>query len=210
MQQTARLKLPHKKRRRRRGGAPTLLPDLEEVVCLTDTSSRGGAVRRPVGREEAAAELALALQPREARQYVRWDLFKQEFAEKQRIDLWFWVQPARGKNMVFLTAHGARPYIATAINLRNLQGRTTNLPGLVSECLRPVLEQDARMYVVLESNGKAWALVSILANRREVGEEQVRSLTLDTPAPPPLPESRVKVLLTLTLVYTTLRVKLSF
>merc|ERR1719209_1078354 len=49
------------------------------------------------------------------------------------------------------------------------------------------------MYVVLESNGKAWALVSILANRREVGEEQVRSLTLDTPAPPPLPESRGKV-----------------
>ena len=142
-------------------------------------------------------KLSLQVQPRESRQYVRWDLFKQEFAVDERIDLWFWVRPTgRGKSMVFLTEHNTKPYIATAINMRNLQGRTNNLPGLVSECLKPKQERDSRMYVVLESNGTVWTLVSILANRKEVGEEEIRSLTLEAPpAPSPAPENRMKVVM---------------
>ena len=98
--------------------------------------------------------------------------------------------------MVFLTEHNTKPYIATAINMRNLQGRTNNLPGLVSECLKPKQERDSRMYVVLESNGTVWTLVSILANRKEVGEEEIRSLTLEAPpAPSPAPENRMKVVM---------------
>merc|ERR1719474_764074 len=79
--------------------------------------------------------------------------------------------------------------------MRNLQGRTNNLPGLVSECLKPKYERDSKMYVVLESNGTVWTLVSILANRKEVGEEEIRSLTLEAPPAPhsPAPESKMKV-----------------
>ena len=61
------------------------------------------------------------LSPRYSRQYVRWDLFKEQFSAAQAIDLWFWVRPARGKSIVFVTEHGVKPYIATAINMRNLQ-----------------------------------------------------------------------------------------
>ena len=74
------------------------------------------------------------------------------------------------------------------------QGRTSNLPGLVSECLKAGQERDKRMYVVMESNGTVWTLVSILANRGEVGEEEVRCLTLEPALPAADSQaSRVKV-----------------
>ena len=50
------------------------------------------------------------------------------------------------------------------------------------------------MYVVMESNGTVWTLVSILANRGEVGEEEVRCLTLEPALPAADSQaSRVKV-----------------
>ena len=61
---------------------------------------------------------------------MRWDLFKEQFSAAQAIDLWFWVRPARGKSIVFVTEHGVKPYIATAINMRNLQVTTGFLTGL--------------------------------------------------------------------------------
>ena len=197
VQQSAGVKLPYKPRKKKLGVLTTHLPDMEEVVKLASSpirksKGRGGKLKE---KEEVTDKLSLQVQPRESRQYVRWDLFKKEFAVDERIDLWFWVRPTgRGKSVVFLTEHNTKPYIATAINMRNLQGRTNNLPGLVSECLKPTQERDSRMYVVLESNGSVWTLVSILANRKEVGEEEIRSLTLEAPpAPSPAPENRMKV-----------------
>merc|ERR1719209_2148116 len=197
VQQSSKVKLPYRQRSKRQGVLSSHLPDMEEVVKLASSPVRKSKVRggKQKQKEEVTNKLSLEVQPRESRQYVRWDLFKQEFAVDERIDLWFWVRPTgRGKSMVFLTEHNTKPYIATAINMRNLQGRTNNLPGLVSECLKPKQERDSRMYVVLESNGTVWTLVSILANRKEVGEEEIRSLTLEVPpAPSPPPENRMKV-----------------
>merc|ERR1719209_1718422 len=196
VQQSSGVKLPYRPKRRQ-GLLSTHLPDMEEVVKFSSSPVKKSKVRsdKHKDREEVTSKLSLKVQPKESRQYVRWDLFKEEFAIDERIDLWFWVRPtARGKSMVFLTEHNVKPYIATAINMRNLQGRTNNLPGLVSECLKPKQERDSRMYVVLESNGTVWTLVSILANRKEVGEEEIRSLTLEVPpAPSPAPENRMKV-----------------
>ena len=201
VQQSSKVKLPYRKRSKGQGVVSSHLPDMEEVVKLASSPVRKSKVRggKLKQKEEVTNKLSLQVQPRESRQYVRWDLFKQEFAVDERIDLWFWVRPTgRGKSMVFLTEHNTKPYIATAINMRNLQGRTNNLPGLVSECLKPKQERDSRMYVVLESNGKVWTLVSILANRKEVGEEEIRSLTLEAPpAPSPAPENRMKVVMTI-------------
>ena len=199
VQQSSKVKLPYRQRSKRQGVLSSHLPDMEEIVKLASSPVRKGKVRgsKQKQKEEVTNKLSLQVQPRESRQYVRWDLFKQEFAVDERIDLWFWVRPTgRGKSMVFLTEHNTKPYIATAINMRNLQGRTNNLPGLVSECLKPKQERDSRMYVVLESNGTVWTLVSILANRKEVGEEEIRSLTLEAPpAPSPAPENRMKVVM---------------
>ena len=199
VQQSSKVKLPYRQRSKRQGVLSSHLPDMEEIVKLASSPVRKSKVRgsKQKQKEEVTNKLSLQVQPRESRQYVRWDLFKQEFAVDERIDLWFWVRPTgRGKSMVFLTEHNTKPYIATAINMRNLQGRTNNLPGLVSECLKPKQERDSRMYVVLESNGTVWTLVSILANRKEVGEEEIRSLTLEAPpAPSPAPENRMKVVM---------------
>ena len=201
VQQSSKVKLPYRQRSKRQGVLSSHLPDMEEIVKLASSPVRKGKVRgsKQKQKEEVTNKLSLQVQPRESRQYVRWDLFKQEFAVDERIDLWFWVRPTgRGKSMVFLTEHNTKPYIATAINMRNLQGRTNNLPGLVSECLKPKQERDSRMYVVLESNGTVWTLVSILANRKEVGEEEIRSLTLEAPpAPSPAPENRMKVVMSI-------------
>merc|ERR1719318_520800 len=198
VQQSSGVKLPYRPKKRRQGLLSTHLPDMEEVAKFSSSPVKKSKVRseKHKEREEVTSKLSLKVQPKESRQYVRWDLFKKEFAIDERIDLWFWVRPTgRGKSMVFLTEHNVKPYIATAINMRNLQGRTNNLPGLVSECLKPKQERDSKMYVVLESNGTVWTLVSILANRKEVGEQEIRSLTLEAPPAPasPAPESKMKV-----------------
>ena len=198
VQQSSGVKLPYRPKKRRQGLLSTHLPDMEEVAKFSSSPVKKSKVRsdKHKEREEVTSKLSLKVQPKESRQYVRWDLLKKEFAIDERIDLWFWVRPTgRGKSMVFLTEHNVKPYIATAINMRNLQGRTSNLPGLVSECLKPKQERDSKMYVVLESNGTVWTLVSILANRKEVGEEEIRSLTLEAPPAPtsPAPESKMKV-----------------
>ena len=97
-----------------------------------------------------------------SRQNVRWDLFKKQF-ESKLIDLWFWVRPGRGKNLIFLTKGGEKPHIDKAINLRNLQGSTQNLPSLVSECIRVSQIVDSGKFVALESDGTIWTVASLLS-----------------------------------------------
>ena len=95
-------------------------------------------------------------------QYVRWDIVKSKFQSKD-IDLYFWVRPGKGRNILFLTKCGERPYVASAINLRNIQGSTGNLPSLVSDSVEEVRERDKGRYCVLECNGTVWTIKRLLA-----------------------------------------------
>eukprot|EP00090_Calanus_glacialis_P009738 TRINITY_DN18135_c0_g1_i1.p1 TRINITY_DN18135_c0_g1~~TRINITY_DN18135_c0_g1_i1.p1 ORF type:complete len:2159 (-),score=869.91 TRINITY_DN18135_c0_g1_i1:100-6576(-) len=144
------------------------IPEMVEIISVcdrNDTTDKNADVEHyKNGKEklEIATELSLDVAAKSSLQYVRWDLFKTQF-ESGVTDLWFWVRPGRGKNMVFLTKGGEKPYIATAINLRNLQGSTQNLPSLVAECIKVAHERDKGRYTVLESNGTVWTVKSLLA-----------------------------------------------
>jgi len=137
------------------------IPDLVEIICVCDESPD-----KLTDKLEVADELNLETATKWSTQYVRWDLFKSQF-QTGVLDLWFWVRPGRGKNMIFLTKKGEKPYIATAINLRNLQGSTENLPSLVAECIKQVQSRDMGRYTVLESNGTVWTIKSLLAIKGE-------------------------------------------
>ena len=78
------------------------------------------------------------------------------------MDLWFWVRPGRGKNMIFLTTGGKKPYITNARNLRKLQGSTQNLPSLMAKCIKVAHDKDKGRYTVLESNGTVWTVQNLL------------------------------------------------
>jgi len=108
-----------------------------------------------------ATELKLEVRATSSLQYVRWDVFKKQF-ESKVMDLWFWVRPGRGKNLIFLTKGGEKPHIDTAISLRNLQ-ESTHLPSLVSECIRVSQVGDREQYTALESNGTVWTVASLLS-----------------------------------------------
>jgi len=146
------------------------LPEMVEIISVSDDSpdknTDMGPAREGKDKLEVATELSVEIAPKSSCQYVRWDLFKTQF-ESGLVDLWFWVRPGRGKNMVFLTKGGEKPYIATAINLRNLQGSTQNLPSLVAECVKGVQARDRGRYTVLESNGTVWTVKSLLAIKGE-------------------------------------------
>eukprot|EP00092_Neocalanus_flemingeri_P016630 GFUD01017991.1.p1 GENE.GFUD01017991.1~~GFUD01017991.1.p1 ORF type:complete len:2163 (+),score=717.19 GFUD01017991.1:64-6552(+) len=146
------------------------IPEMVEIISVCDGSqdknSLEGLTRDGKDKLEVATELSLETAPKSSCQYVRWDLFKTQF-ESGLVDLWFWVRPGRGRNMVFLTRGGEKPYIATAINLRNLQGSTQNLPSLVAECIKGVQARDRGRYTVLESNGTVWTVRSLLAIKGE-------------------------------------------
>ena len=69
---------------------------------------------------EISHELILDIRDVSSLQYVRWDIIKSKF-QTNDIDLYFWVRPGKGRNILFLTKYGDKPYVATAINLRNIQ-----------------------------------------------------------------------------------------
>jgi len=152
--------------------------DIPEMVQITSVDGDGqkdlDLTINDKNKLEIATEINLEVEAKSSLQYVRWDLFKKQF-ESKVVDLWFWVRPGRGKNLVFLTKSGEKPYIATAINLRNLQGSTQNLPSLVAECINVSKDRDKGRYTVLESNGKVWTVKSLLAIK---GGEQL-DLTTD-------------------------------
>jgi len=140
------------------------IPEMVEIISVCGGTDRTDVEITNHGKDklEIATELSLEVASKFSLQYVRWDLFKKQF-ECGEMNLWFWVRPGRGKNMVFLTKEGEKPYIATAINLRNLQGSTQNLPSLVAECISVPQERDKGRYTVLESNGTVWTVKSLLA-----------------------------------------------
>merc|ERR1719422_559890 len=107
-------------------------------------------------------ELNLDIKDVSSVQYVRWDIIKSKF-QTNDIDLYFWVRPGRGRNILFLTQSGAKPHIASAINLRNIQGSTHHLPSLVSDSINVVQERDKARYCILESNGSMWSITKLMA-----------------------------------------------
>ena len=111
---------------------------------------------------EVSDQLSFDLSPAGSCQYVRWDILKEKY-QNGHIDFFFWVRPGRGRNMLFLTKSGERPYIATAVNLRNLQGSTQNLPSLVSDAVGGVRERDKGRYCVLQFNRTVWTVNSLKA-----------------------------------------------
>ena len=113
---------------------------------------------------EISHELNLDITNMSSLQYVRWDIIKSKF-QSQDIDLYFWVRPGRGRNILFLTQFGEKPYVATAINLRNIQGSTQNLPSLVSDCVEAIRDRDKGRYCVLECNGTVWTIKRLMAIR---------------------------------------------
>ena len=73
----------------------------------------------------------------------------------------------RGTNLLFLTEKTQKSYIASAINLRHLDGAEGALPSLVEECLQPLnKEVDKNSYAVLESNGFVWTFQSLLSSNK--------------------------------------------
>ena len=87
------------------------IPDLVKIVGEGDEGDSG---------LEISHELILDIRDVSSLQYVRWDIIKSKF-QTNDIDLYFWVRPGRGRNILFLTKCGDKPYVATAINLRNIQ-----------------------------------------------------------------------------------------
>ena len=88
------------------------IPDLVKIVGQEDEDYND--------RLEISQELNLDISNVDAKQYIRWDILKSKFHCKE-VDMFFWVRPGRGRNMLFLTPAGDKPFIATAISLRTIQ-----------------------------------------------------------------------------------------
>ena len=70
--------------------------------------------------------------------------------------------------MLFLVEKGQKSYIASAVNLRYLEGASGTLPALAAACLEPLnSELDKNSYAVLESNGFVWTFQSLLSSNKE-------------------------------------------
>ena len=123
--------------------------DIEEISVTED-------------RLEISDKLDMTVAEESEKQYVRWDVLKRKF-ESRELDLWFWVRPGKGKNLIFMTESGEKPYIASGINLRNLAGSTGSLPSLVADCVRGLHPRDRGRYAVLNSNGRVWTLNGLMA-----------------------------------------------
>ena len=130
------------------------IPDLVKIVGDSDEDEDS--------KLEISHELNLDITNLSTVQYVRWDIVKSKF-QSTEIDLYFWVRPGKGRNILFLTKSGERPYVASAINLRNIQGSTGNLPSLVSDSVEEVRERDKSRYCVLECNGTVWTIKRLMA-----------------------------------------------
>ena len=57
------------------------------------------------------------------------------------LNIYFHIRPGKGTNLLFLTEKGVASYIASAINVRLLEGGTHKLPRLVESCLIPLDKQ---------------------------------------------------------------------
>ena len=88
------------------------IPDLVKIVGQEDEDYND--------RLEISQELNLDISNVDTKQYIRWDILKSKFHCKE-VDMFFWVRPGRGRNMLFLTPAGDKPFIATAISLRTIQ-----------------------------------------------------------------------------------------
>ena len=139
---------------RRKPSRNPKIPDLVNLVGEDDDDQDDDL--------EVSDQLSFDLSPVGSCQYVRWDILKEKY-QNGLIDFFFWVRPGRGRNMLFLTKSGEKPYIATAVNLRNLQGCTQNLPSMVWDAVAGVRPRDKGRYSVLQFNGTVWTVNSLKA-----------------------------------------------
>ena len=174
---------------RRKPARNPKIPDLVNLVGEDD-----GEVEL-----EVSDELNFDLSQAGSCQYVRWDILKEKY-QSGFIDLYFWVRPGRGRNLLFLTKSGERPYIATAVNLRNLQGSTGNLPSLVTDVVASIRERDKARYCVLQYNGTVWTVRSLKAikGQKDLGlttetEKDVKPETEKIAAVPPGKDGAIKI-----------------
>ena len=178
---------------RRKPARNPKIPDLVNLVGEDD------------GEEEleVSDELNFDLSQAGSCQYVRWDILKEKY-QAGFIDFYFWVRPGRGRNMLFLTKAGERPYIATAVNLRNLQGCTQKLPSLVTDAVASIRERDKARYCVLQYNGTVWTVRSLKAikGQKDLGlttetestpEKDIKPEVEKTASVPPAKDGAIKI-----------------
>merc|ERR1719394_1985713 len=157
MKQSLKTKLTIKHQKK-----PVKNSKIPELVKIIDDDDEDDDVIEDNQDLQLSNELNLDIKDVSSVQYVRWDIIKSKF-QTNDIDLYFWVRPGRGRNILFLTQSGAKPHIASAINLRNIQGSTHHLPSLVSDSINVVQERDKARYCILESNGSMWSITKLMA-----------------------------------------------
>ena len=115
--------------------------------------------------QEVVNHINLRVAEKNVVQYVNWNLFRELF-KKDHIKVWFYCRG--GKSVFFATYFAGRPYVANAVDTKDLIRHTenkTNLPEMASSLITPILESEKNKFAILTSNGLAWEITGILQKK---------------------------------------------